>query len=135
MLKNKKIFALLLSFIVMLSVLNGGMIAYADNGSEDDIIDSRYTYIASYHSTFVISGVTATCTARLTASSSTTISIKMELQKKKSGTYETIKTWSDSKTGTSISLSKTKTINALSTYRLKTTFKAGNETAITYKAP
>ena len=45
----------------------------------------------------------------------------MELQKKKSGTYETIKTWSASKTGTYLSVAEKRTINLLSDYRLKTT--------------
>ncbi len=48
----------------------------------------------------------------------------MELQKKKSGVYETIKTWSAGKTGTALSVSEKSAINLLSDYRLKTTFTA-----------
>ncbi len=59
----------------------------------------------------------------------------MELQKKKSGTYETIKTWSASKTGTYLSVAEKRTINLLSDYRLKTTFTAGTETRVAYAYP
>ena len=82
-----------------------------------------------------ISGITANCTSSLNTRSSTKLSIKMELQKKKSGTYETIKTWSASKTGTYLSVAEKRTINLLSDYRLKTTFTAGTETRVAYAYP
>lgn len=59
----------------------------------------------------------------------------MELQKKKSGTYETIKTWSVSKTGTYLSVAEKRAINLLADYRLKTTFTAGMETRVAYAYP
>lgn len=59
----------------------------------------------------------------------------MELQKKKSGTYETVKTWSASKTGTTVLIDEKRAINLLSDYRLKTTFTAGTETRVAYAYP
>lgn len=82
-----------------------------------------------------ISGISARCTAYLQAYKTSKLAIKMELQKKKSGTYETIKTWSASKTGTTISLDEKRNINLLADYRLKTTFTAGSETRVAYAYP
>lgn len=133
MVKSKKLIALLMALITVLSVFGGGFSALAD-GSEDTI-PVRYSVIDSHTSRIKISGVTATCTASLTSSYSTSLTIKMELQKKKSGSYSTIKTWTDSRTGIVLSAEHKRTINALATYRLKTTFKAGNETAVVYNYP
>ena len=59
----------------------------------------------------------------------------MELQKVKSGTYTTIETWSTSETGTTITITETRLINVLATYRLKVTFTAGSETIVRYAYP
>lgn len=92
-------------------------------------------YIAGNDTGIDISGINAICTAKLTAFETCKLSIKMELQKKKSGVYETIKTWSSSKTGLSLSMSEKRAINLLSDYRLKTTFTAGTEKQIKYAYP
>lgn len=57
----------------------------------------------------------------------------MELQKEKSSGYETVETWTDSKTGTYLSMSESRNINVLSNYRLKITFNAGGETQVVYR--
>ena len=57
----------------------------------------------------------------------------MELQKKKSGVYETVKTWTSSKNGTYLAMSEARNINVFCDYRLKVTFTAGSETDIEYK--
>lgn len=57
----------------------------------------------------------------------------MELQKKKSKGYETVETWTASKTGTILTISESRNINILCNYRLKVTFTAGNETEVIYK--
>ena len=59
----------------------------------------------------------------------------MELQKKKSGVYETIETWSTSRTGMSLGMDEKRNINILCDYRLKATFTAGSETVISYDYP
>lgn len=59
--------------------------------------------------------------------------IKMELQKEKSKTYETVETWTNSKTGTVLAMSESRNINVLCKYRLKVTFTAGKETEVVYK--
>lgn len=105
---------------------------YALDQSE---IQLQSIYINKSSCFISISGITANCTSSLNTRSSTKLSIKMELQKKKSGTYETIKTWSVSKTGTYLSVAEKRTINLLSDYRLKTTFTAGTETRVAYAYP
>lgn len=82
-----------------------------------------------------ISGITSTSTAKMITKSSMSLKIKMELQKLKNGTYTTVETWTASKTGTTLSMTETRLINALSTYRLVVTFDAGNETVVRYAYP
>ena len=105
---------------------------YALDQSE---IQLQSIYINKSSCFISISGITANCTSSLNTRSSTKLSIKMELQKKKSGTYETIKTWSASKTGTYSSVAEKRAINLLADYRLKTTFTAGTETRVAYAYP
>ena len=105
---------------------------YALDQSE---IQLQSIYINKSSCFISISGITANCTSSLNTRSSTKLSIKMELQKKKSGTYETIKTWSASKTGTYLSVAEKRAINLLADYRLKTTFTAGTENRVAYAYP
>lgn len=106
--------------------------AEADDSTDNEIV-YRYSTISSTSIDFTISGITAECAATLGAQYSTSLKIKMELQKKSGDSYSTVKTWSKSKTGTATSLSGTKVINPLSTYRLKVTYTAGSETVVRYK--
>ncbi len=120
--------------MAMLIALSASTVAFAEtDDSSDSEIELRYSTIGSTSVSFRISGITAKCAATLGAQYSTSLKIKMELQKKSSGTYSTVKTWTKSATGTGTGLEGTKTINPLSTYRLKTTFTAGSETAVFYK--
>lgn len=124
----------MLAVIALISAFGGGLSAYAtDTTDEENPV--RYTVISSHVSKITISGITAKCTASLTSSGNTSLKIKMELQKKKSGTYETIKTWTDTDTGHYLAVSHSRAINVLSTYRLKTTFTAGGESAVVYSYP
>ena len=77
----------------------------------------------------------STSTVILSAKYSTSLYIKIELQKEKSSGYETIETWTKSGTGTSLGLEETRLINVFSEYRIKVTCKAGSETHVTYDYP
>lgn len=109
--------------------------AKAEDASEDENSGAKYTYIESKTCSLSISGINSTSKALLYAKSSTSLKIQMELQKLKSGSYSTIKTWTATKTGTSLSMSETRLINVLATYRLKVTFTAGSETVTSYAYP
>lgn len=100
-----------------------------------EIATPWYVNIASKSCSLNISGVNSTSSATLRTSSSMSLSIKMELQKKKSGTYTTIETWNSSRTGSVLTMSEDRLINVLSEYRLKVTFSAGTETVVAYAYP
>ena len=123
-----------ISLLLLLTILlvNCGVIASsAYNPGEQ--IEPNYVHILTTNASLTISGATATCRASLKATHSTGLSIRMDLQKLKTNGYETVKTWSDSCTGTALSMEKTRLINVLETYRLKVTFTAGNETVTVYR--
>lgn len=124
---TKKFVAVLLCFIMIFSCFQ--MSASAEDAAP------YYQNISSNSCALIISGVNSTSEAKLTAARSMSLSIKMELQKVKSGTYTTIETWSSNKTGTSIYMTETRLINMLATYRLKVTFTAGSETIVRYAYP
>lgn len=122
----KRLFAVLMCVVMLFSCIQ--IFAYAN----------AVTYnmnIRVSECSLTISGVNSTSSASMITNSSMSLKIKMELQKLKNGTYTTVATWSDSKTGTTLSMSETRLINALSTYRLVVTFDAGNETVVRYAYP
>ena len=134
----KKIVSFILTFVIIMSVLCMGFSSFAnshESANEDEPI-YRYQVIGSHNSGLHINGITAICDAGLGAKYSTNLSITMELQKLSSGSYSTIKTWSKTNPNTtSLEIVESRLINVLSTYRLKTTFTAGNETVVVYSNP
>ena len=103
---------------------------------EDDYgVMPCFTTIQSVSTSFTISGLNSTSSVMLLSKVSTSLYIKIELQKEKSSGYETIETWTKSGTGTSIILEETRLINIFSDYRIKVTCKAGSETHTTYDYP
>lgn len=103
---------------------------------EDDYgVMPCFTTIQSVTTSFTISGLNSTSSVVLASKVSTSLYIKIELQKEKSSGYETIETWTKSGTGTSIILEETRLINVFSDYRIKVTCTAGSETHTTYDYP
>ena len=94
-----------------------------------------FTTIGSVSTSFVISGLNSTSTVALTSKVSTSLSIKIELQKEKSSGYETIETWTKSGTGVSLALEESRLINVFSNYRIKVTCTAGGESHVKYDYP
>lgn len=123
-----------LCLLLALFLLGGTWTAYA---AVDDppAITPYYVNIGKHVGYFEISGIKATCKATLQTGKSMKLTIKMELQKLKSSTYETIKTWSSSKTGTTLTMSESRNINIFCDYRLKITYTAGSETVVVYRYP
>ena len=94
-----------------------------------------FTTIQSVSTVFTISGLNSTSTVMLRAKTSTSLYIKIELQKEKSSGYETIETWTKSGNGVTLTLEETRLINVFSDYRIKVTCTAGGETHVTYDYP
>ena len=132
--KTKRCLSALLTVIFVLSIPLFSFAGESDNYVEEEVIE-RYVNISATSASISISGLTASCYAGMHSKASMSLSIKMELQKLSSGSYSTIQTWSTSKTGTAISLTKSKVINPLSTYRLKVIFNAGGEKITVYRYP
>ncbi len=125
--------AAILLTVVTLFLCLAPYVAADDKGcSTDEPYPLRFTYIKTYNCDLSISGITAACSAAVKTISACYISMTMELQKQKSVGYETVKSWSDSTTGTSLSMSETRTINVFSTYRLKVSITAGSDSTVIY---
>lgn len=125
---SRKIISFLLA---VLTIFSTAVVASAAESNDNEI--APYYADGIHNTQFSISGIKATCSADIRVSSSKYLKIVMELQKKKSNGYETIKTWTSSKTGTRLSMSESRNINALCTYRLKVTYTAGDEKVVAYK--
>jgi hypothetical protein len=121
---------MLLSFLMIFS---STFVSSATVDANDSDISLCYVNIDYTTVTLTFSGIKAECYATMNTDKSIALKIKMELQKKKSSGYETVKTWTSSKTGTFISMSESRNINILCDYRLKVTFTAGSETTVVYK--
>lgn len=118
--------------MALLMALSASFVSYAKT-VDDNSAQPYYVNIKSPYAAITKSGITVIATAKLVAQKSMQLKIVMELQKKKSDRYETIKTWSASKTGTRLAMSEKRNINILCDYRLKVTFTAGNETSVVYR--
>lgn len=129
----KSALCILLSIMIAFCQLSALTVSAAEN-DENEVMPC-FSVISSTYSSITISGITANCYAKMTTSSSASLSIKMELQKYSSSSYSTVQTWTTSGTGKSLVLDKSKTINLLYDYRLKTTFTAGSETSVTFRYP
>lgn len=127
--KLNKFVLILLSFLMIFG--NVAVANAADN--HDNEVAPLYVNISSHRESIEISGIKAKCSAKLYAKNSVPLKIKMELQKEKSKSYETVETWTSSKTGTLLAMSESRNINVLCNYRLKVTFTAGKETEVVYK--
>ncbi len=103
---------------------------------EDDYgVMPCFTTISSVSTAFSISGINSTSSVVLISKVSTSLYIKIELQKEKSSGYETIETWTKSGSGVTLTLEETRLINIFSDYRIKVTCTAGGETHVTYDYP
>lgn len=131
--KLKKIGAMLMALVMTMTACTTVYAANETDSSDTETVEARYVVIEDAKSSLSVSGILATCTAKLKTKSSKSLKIKMELQKKKSTGYETLQTWTASKTGTYLSMDESRNINLLCSYRLKTTFTAGSETEVKYK--
>lgn len=123
--------------VTMCLLMCGSMTAIAldVDSPETEIVTPRYANVSATLCSLTISGVNSTSSAVLHAKKSMSLKIKMELQKKKSGIFQTIETWNASRTGTVLTMEEDRLINVLASYRLKVTFTAGSEELVYYAYP
>lgn len=123
--------------VAMCLIMCGSTAAMALTMDSPDtkIVEPAYENISANSCSLKISGVNSVSSAVLHAKGSMYLHIKMELQKKKSGIYQTIETWTASRTGMVLTMEEERLINVLASYRLKVTFTAGSETVVYYDYP
>ncbi len=122
-----------LCLLLALFLLGGACTAYA--ADDPPAITPLAVNISRHSESFEISGIKATCKATLKADKSMKLTIKMEFQKEKSNGYETVETWTTSKTGIALTMTESRNINIFCDYRLKITYTAGSETVVAYRYP
>ncbi|MBQ9505635.1 MAG: hypothetical protein IJR51_00610, partial [Clostridia bacterium] len=93
MMMNRKLKAVLCLLLCALCCVQMLAVAFASGSDETAPEETRYTNIFSCACTCYISGLTLYASADLHAKRTMSLSITCELQKLKSGDYETIKTW------------------------------------------
>ncbi len=129
----KKSLSIVLILTMLFSVF--AINSSAETIEEENTIMPRWSVLQTVATSFTISGLVATSSVVLSAKSSTSLYIKIELQKEKSTGYETIETWTKSGTGTYLMLEEERLINILADYRIKVTCTAGGETHVKYDYP
>ncbi len=129
----KKSLSIVLILTILFSVF--AINSFANTVEEENTIMPRWSVLSGVATSFTISGLVATASVSMSAKYSTSLSIKIELQKEKSSGYETIETWTKSGTGYMLSLEEDRLINILADYRIKVTCTADGETHIKYDYP
>lgn len=129
----KKSISIFLVLTMLFSVF--AINSFAESVEEENSIMPRWSVISGVATSFTISGLNSTSSVCLSSKFDTTLYIKIELQKEKSGVYETIETWTKFGNGTVVSLEETRLINVFANYRIKVTCIAANEQHITYDYP
>ena len=129
----KKSLSIVLILTILFSVF--AINSFANTVEEENTIMPRWSVLSGVATSFTISGLVATASVSMSAKYSTSLSIKIELQKEKSSGYETIETWTKSGTGYMLSLEEDRLINILADYRIKVTCTANGETHIKYDYP
>lgn len=133
MTKSKNMFSMFFMVLLSCLIVFGNTVSTCAAANNENGISPLYTNISNNTTNLTISGIKADCSATVKANKTVNLTIKMELQKEKSNGYETVETWTSSKTGTYLAMSESRNINIFSTYRLKVTFTAGNETEVVYR--
>ena len=129
---NRKLKAVLCLLLCALCCVQMLAVAFASGSDETAPEETRYTNIFSCACTCYISGLTLYASATLKTNRYMSLGITCELQKLKSGDYETIKTWTASDYAITLTWSDSRLINLFATYRIKVTFTAGGESTILY---
>ena len=129
----RKSISLVLVLTMLFSVF--AINSFANDTEDENEIMPRWSSISGVATSFTISGINSTSSVSITSKYSTSLYIRIELQKEKSTGYETIETWTKSGTGTMLGLEKDRLINIFANYRIKVTCSADGETHVKYDYP
>lgn len=114
----KKLFRMLGTIVLAGALASGSMSALAyDNGTESgnfDIIEPCYVGIDDVYTRMSISGGKATCVGVVTTESKHTVSCTLTLQRKKSGSWIDVQSWSSKG-----NISQSSSVTSGKTYRAK----------------
>lgn len=122
---------LVLTMLFSVFVIN----SFANETEDGYGVMPRWSSISGVATSFTISGINSTSSVSITSKYSTSLYIKIELQKEKSTGYETIETWTKSGTGRVLALEEERLINIFANYRIKVTCSADGETHVKYDYP
>lgn len=131
----RKTISLLLILVTLFSLFAVNANAAQTDNNYDDEIMPCFTMIRSITTSFSISGITSTSFVELNSQQPVMLIIKIELQRKESGVYKTIETWTQAGSGKHIAIEKKKVVNIFYDHRIKVTCTAGSETHVTYDYP
>ena len=121
---HKGLKAVLSLVLVVCMVFSISVMAFA-NAPSNDTAQPLFTYINRASASMDKGVLSTTVVGSATGTSSVTkVTIKLELQKKSSGVYTTVKTWTKTYNEGYAYVDGTATTSPFSTYRLKATFTA-----------
>lgn len=130
--RYKKVLILVLSMVFIVCLVAISASSVLENREE-----VRSTYINSIDARINVGTLNTTVKGQIQGTTNVTrITIKLELQKKSSGSYSTIKTWEETFYTDAASKTESKITSPFSTYRLKATFtvytSTNSETRVLY---
>lgn len=125
-----KFHKLLIILICLLSLSAIAGLAHANVVNESLYLSPRYQYTAAISTSLDISGGQAMAAGRIDPNSLMRTSVVVKLQRLESGTWKTIRTWTDSNTAGASEAGGTKTVDSGYDYRVHVTGKVYNTSGV-----
>ena len=101
--------------------------------TDDSGVDLRYMNIDLISASITSKGTKVYLSTSVVSKSRNNIKILMCLERLDGTTYKTIADWSNSGTGTTLSVSGSRVYNVLKKYRLRSVVTVGNESVTVYR--
>lgn len=138
--KINRIFTFILTIIIVFTFGANTVLASETKSPTNDIIitddsgvDLRYMNIDLISASITSKGTKVYLSTSVVSKSRNNIKILMCLERLDGTTYKTIADWSNSGTGTTLSVSGSRVYNVLKKYRLRSVVTVGNESVTVYR--
>ena len=138
--KINRIFTFILTIIIVFTFGANTVLASETKSPTNDIIitddsgvDLRYMNIDLISASITSKGTKVYLSTSVVSKSRNNIKILMCLERLDGTTYKTISDWSNSGTGTTLSVSGSRVYNVLKKYRLRSVVTVGNESVTVYR--